>query len=116
MVQEIESAKSEKEALQRKIISAEEQCRTLLDRARLSVDLQKAYEDLRQTQQTIMQQERLRALGQMASGIVHDINNALSPIVAFPAMILKSEPGVDGSSRRPVRHHRTVGGGMGAIA
>jgi signal transduction histidine kinase len=34
---------------------------------------------LRQTQQTVMQQERLRALGQIASGIAHDINNALSP-------------------------------------
>ena len=31
--------------------------------------LQRAYDDLRQTQQTILQQERLRALGQMASGM-----------------------------------------------
>ena len=30
----------------------------------------------------VMQQERLRALGQMASGIAHDINNAISPVVA----------------------------------
>lgn len=36
--------------------------------------LQRAYDDLRQTQQAVMQQERLRALGQMASGIAHDIN------------------------------------------
>src|SRR6185437_10928893 len=35
--------------------------------------LQRAYEDLRQTQQTVMKQERLRALGQMASGIAHDV-------------------------------------------
>ena len=42
--------------------------------------LVQAYDDLRQTQQTVMQQERLRALGQMASGIAHDINNAISPI------------------------------------
>ncbi len=41
--------------------------------------LHQAYDDLRQTQQTVMQQERLRALGQMASGIAHDINNAISP-------------------------------------
>jgi len=32
---------------------------------------QGAYNDLRQTQQAILQQERLRALGQMASGIAH---------------------------------------------
>ena len=30
-----------------------------------------------------MQEERLRALGQMASGIAHDINNAFCPIVVY---------------------------------
>jgi signal transduction histidine kinase/PAS domain-containing protein/ActR/RegA family two-component response regulator len=38
-----------------------------------------AYRELRQTQQAVMRQEKLRVLGQMASGIAHDINNALSP-------------------------------------
>ena len=47
--------------------------------AQLYGALQQAYDDLRQTQQAVMQQERLRALGQMASGIAHDINNAISP-------------------------------------
>ena len=37
--------------------------------AQLYGALQQAYDDLRQTQQAVMQQERLRALGQMASGI-----------------------------------------------
>src|SRR6185295_8113082 len=39
--------------------------------AQLYDSLQRAYEDLRQSQQTVLQQERLRALGQMASGIAH---------------------------------------------
>lgn len=42
-------------------------------------DLDATNRILRQTQLSAMQQERLRALGQMASGIAHDINNALSP-------------------------------------
>jgi hypothetical protein len=46
--------------------------------AQLHGALQKAYDDLRQSQQSVIQQERLRVLGQMASGIAHDINNALS--------------------------------------
>jgi len=53
--------------------------------------LQEAYDDLRQTQQAILQQERLKALGQMASGIAHDINNAISPIVLYTEAMLESE-------------------------
>jgi signal transduction histidine kinase/ActR/RegA family two-component response regulator len=57
--------------------------------ARLHTQLQSAYDELRQTQQAVMQQERLRALGQMASGIAHDINNALCPIVVYTDMLLQ---------------------------
>ena len=53
--------------------------------------LQRAYEDLRQSQQTAMQQERLRVLGQMASGIAHDINNAISPVAVYTEMLLERE-------------------------
>jgi len=55
-------------------------------------EMQKAYEHLRQTQQAMMQQERLRALGQMASGIAHDINNAISPLTLYTETLIDSEP------------------------
>lgn len=77
--------------------------------AQLYSDLQKAYNELRQTQQTVMQQERLKALGQMASGIAHDINNALSPIVGFADLINSRETGLNEISRRHLRHIRTAG-------
>jgi CheY-like chemotaxis protein len=38
-----------------------------------------------------MQQERLRALGQMASGIAHDINNAISPVTLYTEALLEQE-------------------------
>jgi signal transduction histidine kinase/ActR/RegA family two-component response regulator len=60
--------------------------------AQLHEALQRAYDDLRQSQQTVMQQERLRALGQMASGIAHDINNAISPISLYTDTLLEREP------------------------
>ncbi len=53
--------------------------------------LQRAYDDLRQTQHAVMQQERLRALGQMASGIAHDVNNAISPITLYTDSLLERE-------------------------
>ena len=59
--------------------------------AQLHQALQTAYDDLRQTQQAVMQQERLRALGQMASGVAHDINNALSPVTLYTESLLEKE-------------------------
>ncbi len=40
----------------------------------------------------LMQQERLRALGQMSSGIAHDINNALSPMALLTQSLIEREP------------------------
>jgi signal transduction histidine kinase/DNA-binding response OmpR family regulator len=59
--------------------------------AQLYTELQQAYDKLQQTQQAVMQQERLRAVGQMASGIAHDINNALSPVVLYAHSLLETE-------------------------
>jgi signal transduction histidine kinase/ActR/RegA family two-component response regulator/PAS domain-containing protein len=59
--------------------------------AQLHTALQTAYEELRHTQQAVMQHERLRVLGQMASGIAHDINNAISPIMLYTDSMLEKE-------------------------
>ncbi|MBI3706620.1 MAG: response regulator [Proteobacteria bacterium] len=67
--------------------------------AQLYSALQQAYDDLRQTQQAVMQQERLRALGQMASGIAHDINNALSPVALYTESLLETEPNLSPRAR-----------------
>jgi nitrogen-specific signal transduction histidine kinase/ActR/RegA family two-component response regulator len=54
---------------------------------------------LHQTQQAIMQQERLRALGEMASGIAHDINNAISPVALYTESLLEQEPNLSAKTR-----------------
>lgn len=61
------------------------------NQARLRDSLQDAYDDLKQTQQIVLQQERLGALGQMASGIAHDINNAISPVAVYTQSLLERE-------------------------
>src|SRR5882757_3828523 len=61
--------------------------------------LQQAYDDVRQSQHAILQQERLRALGQMASGIAHDINNAISPIALYTESLLEREPNLSERTR-----------------
>ncbi len=72
--------------------------------AQLHAALQQAYDDLRQTQQAILQQERLRALGQMASGIAHDINNAISPAMLYTESLLEREPGLSAPARRALEN------------
>ena len=51
--------------------------------------------ELKRTQQQIVQQERLSALGQLASGIAHDFNNALTPILGFSELLLNQPEKLD---------------------
>ncbi len=67
--------------------------------SRLHGALRQAYDELRQSQSTAMQQERLRALGQMASGIAHDINNAISPVSIYTESLLEREPNLSPRAR-----------------
>ena len=57
--------------------------------------LEKALSELKATQQQVIQQERLSAIGQMASGIAHDFNNTLTPILGFTELLLESETLLD---------------------
>jgi signal transduction histidine kinase/CheY-like chemotaxis protein len=67
--------------------------------AELNSALQMAYDDLKRTQQITLQQERLRALGQIASGIAHDINNAISPVTLYTEYLLERESALSERSR-----------------
>jgi len=59
----------------------------ITERKRLEQSLKEAYEDLRRTHQAIVRHEKLRVLGQLASGLAHDINNALSPAALYVAIL-----------------------------
>jgi len=72
----------------------------LEDRVKLRTrELEQSNEALRQAQHALIQQERLRALGQMASGIAHDINNAISPIALYTEAMLEREPNLSERAR-----------------
>jgi signal transduction histidine kinase/ActR/RegA family two-component response regulator len=73
------------------------------NQARLHDSLQQAYEDLKRTQQAVLEHERLRALGQMASGIAHDINNAISPVTVYVEALLTYESGFSDRARRQLQ-------------
>ncbi len=52
--------------------------------------LEAALVEVRRSQEEIVKQERLSALGQMVSGIAHDFNNALMPIVGLSSYFLSN--------------------------
>ncbi|MFZ1218887.1 MAG: ATP-binding protein, partial [Chthoniobacterales bacterium] len=58
-------------------------------------ELEKALKELKDTQQQVIQQERLSAIGQMASGIAHDFNNNLTPILGFAELLLHNDRRLD---------------------
>ena len=62
--------------------------RAATQKAELYEQLRETHERLKATQAQVLEQERLRALGQMASGIAHDFNNALAPVVGFTELLL----------------------------
>ena len=70
------------------------------NQAQLHASLQQAYDHLQRTQEQAVEQERLRALGQLASGIAHDINNAISPVTIYVESLLTHETGFSERARR----------------
>jgi signal transduction histidine kinase/CheY-like chemotaxis protein len=66
-----------------------------IDRSRLFGDLQRAYDNLRQTQAQLIQAEKLRALGEMAGGVAHDFNNLLAAILGRAQFVLGKLPTLD---------------------
>ena len=71
-----------------------------------TVELEKALKQLEETQQQIIQQERLHAFATMASGVAHDFNNALSVILGFSEVALrKCEGKPDVETQRHYLHN-----------
>ena len=57
-----------------------------------------ALHDLKAAQAGVVQQERLRALGQMAAGVAHDLNNTLVPVVGYSELLLAGSDAPDALS------------------
>jgi len=51
-------------------------------------ELTSALEDLKAAQESNIRRERLSALGEMSSGIAHDLNNTLAPVVTYSELLL----------------------------
>ncbi len=59
-----------------------------LENAQLFSDLKRTLQELRQAQDQIVQAEKLRAMGEMASGVAHDFNNVLAVVLGNIQLLL----------------------------
>lgn len=76
--------------------------------------LQRELVQLELSQQQIVQQERLRALGEMASGIAHDFSNVLSSVVGFSSLLLGHPAELDDRGKVRQRLELIHTAGLGA--
>lgn len=59
---------------------------------RTNRDLELAMDELKRTQAHVVQQERLSAIGQLSSGVAHEINNPIMGIANYAELILDKMP------------------------
>jgi PAS domain S-box-containing protein len=66
------------------------QIATTIDKSLLLNETREAYETLRLTQEQLLQSEKMVAVGQLISGVAHELNNPLTAILGY-SQLLKSD-------------------------
>jgi len=72
------------------MIAVGRQLATTIEKVHLYHETKKAYEDLRRTQEQLLQSEKMSAVGQLISGVAHELNNPLTAVLGY-AQLLESE-------------------------
>jgi two-component system NtrC family sensor kinase len=83
------------------LVAIGRQLATTIEKVRLYEETCRAYDDLRKTQEQLLQSEKMSAVGQLISGVAHELNNPLTAILGY-AQLLESE-GLDDRAQDYVR-------------
>ena len=69
------------------LIAVGSQVASAVDRSRLYEETRQAYENLRRTQEQLVHSEKLAAVGQLISGVAHELNNPLTAILGYSQLL-----------------------------
>lgn len=72
------------------LVAISRQLATTIEKVRLYEETCRAYEDLRKTQEQLLQSEKMSAVGQLIAGVAHELNNPLTAILGY-AELLETE-------------------------
>src|SRR6267142_1245016 len=72
------------------LVAISRQLATTIEKVQLYEETCRAYEDLRRTQEQLLQSEKMSAVGQLIAGVAHELNNPLTAILGY-AQLLESE-------------------------
>jgi len=72
------------------LVAISRQLATTIEKVRLYEGTCTAYDDLRRTQEQLLQSEKMSAVGQLIAGVAHELNNPLTAILGY-SQLLESE-------------------------
>jgi two-component system NtrC family sensor kinase len=72
------------------LIAVGSQISNAIDRSALYEETRQAYENLRRTQEQLLHSEKMAAVGQLISGVAHELNNPLTAILGYSQLLLSS--------------------------
>lgn len=73
-------------------LSFAQQAAMALENAHLYNDLQQQMEQLKQAQMQLVQSAKLAAVGELAAGVAHEINNPLTNVLGYAELLLQDKP------------------------
>ena len=76
---------------------------SILSNARLYKETRDALEELKKTQSYLLQSEKMFAIGQLAAGVAHEINNPINGIINYAQLLIDQSDGQSEKAEIPNR-------------